>query len=69
MLSQFDVIKLILLNECKTKENFEKTRHVKNNDRSKKPVLKKHRNKIWYDRILLDQQNLNLYNLNLKSIL
>ena len=45
-LSQFDVIKVILLNGCKTKENFEKTRHVKNNDRSKKPVLKGQRNII-----------------------
>ena len=29
-------MELIILNGCKTKEYFERTRHIKNNDKSKK---------------------------------
>ena len=31
---------LLLLNGCKVKEKSEKTRHVKNNDKSKKYILR-----------------------------
>ena len=36
----------------KLKESFEKTRHVKNNDKSKKYILRGQRNVRYYDRIL-----------------
>ena len=36
----------------KVKEKFEKTRHVKNNDKSKKYVLRGQRNARYYDRIV-----------------
>ena len=34
------------------KEKFEKTRHVKNNDKSKKYILRGQRNVRYHDRIL-----------------
>ena len=36
----------------KVKENFEKTRHIKNNDKSKKYNLRGNRNVRYYERIL-----------------
>ena len=36
----------------KLKENFKKTRHVKNNDKSKKYILRGHKNVRYDDRIL-----------------
>ena len=36
----------------KVKENFEKTRHVKNNDKSKKYNLRGQRNTRYHERIL-----------------
>ena len=40
----------------KIKVYFEKTRHVKNNDKSKKYVLRGRRNTIYYDRILSNKK-------------
>ena len=34
----------------KVKENFEKTRHVKNNDKSKKYILRGQRNARYYEK-------------------
>ena len=36
----------------KVKEKFEKTRHVKNNDKSKKYILRRGKNVRYHDRIL-----------------
>ena len=36
----------------KVKESFEKTRHVKNNDKLKKFILRGQRNTRYHDRIL-----------------
>ena len=36
----------------KTKESFEKTRHIKNNDKSKKFVLRGQKNPIYHEKIL-----------------
>ena len=36
----------------KIKESFEKTRHVKNNDKSKKYILRGERNTRYYEKIL-----------------
>ena len=36
----------------KFKESFEKTRHIKNNDKSKKFVLRGQRNARYHERIL-----------------
>ena len=38
------------------KEIFEKTRHVKNNDKSKKCILRGQRNVRYYDRILSNKK-------------
>ena len=40
----------------KVKENFEKTRHGKNNDKSKKYILRGQRNVRYYDRILSNKK-------------
>ena len=45
-------MELVLLNSCKSKEKFEKTRHVKNNDKSKRYFLRGQRNVTYHDRIL-----------------
>ena len=42
----------------KVKKSFEKTRRVKNNDKSKKFVLRGQRNVRYHERILLIQRNL-----------
>ena len=50
----------------KEKEKFEKTRHVKNNDKSKKYILRGQRNTRDYDRILSNKKK--SYNFNNISI-
>ena len=40
----------------KIKEKFEKTRHVKNNDKSEKFILLGQRNVRYHDRILSDEK-------------
>ena len=45
----------------KSKESFEKTRHVKNNDKSKKFVLRGHRNTRHYEKILSKKRNLIIF--------
>ena len=36
----------------KIKESFEKTRHIKNNNKSKKYILRGHRNTRYHEKIL-----------------
>ena len=40
----------------KVKENFEKTRHVKNKDKSKKYILRGERNVRYHERILSNKK-------------
>ena len=40
----------------KSKEYFEKTRHVKNNDKSKKYILRGERNAIYHEKILSNKK-------------
>ena len=40
----------------KFKESFEKTRHVKNNDKSKKYILRGERNTRYHERILANKR-------------
>ena len=40
----------------KVKKNYEKTRYVKNNDKSKKYNLRVERNAIYHDRILSNKK-------------
>ena len=40
----------------KVKEKFEKTRHVKNNDKSKKYILRGHKNTRYHEKILLNKK-------------
>ena len=40
------------INGCKSKKYFEKMRHVKNNDKFKKYILRGERNTRYHDRIL-----------------
>ena len=40
----------------KSKENFEKTRHIKNNDKSKKFVLRGQRNSRYHEKILSNKK-------------
>ena len=49
----------------KIKEFFEKTRQVKNNDKSKKYVLRGQRNTRYHERILSNKKN--FYNVNFIS--
>ena len=39
-----------------SKQYFEKTRHIKNNDKSKKFVLRGHRNAIYHEKILSNKK-------------
>ena len=41
----------------KVKGNFEKSRHVKNNDKSKKYILRGDRNTRYHDRTLSNKKN------------
>ena len=43
----------------KSKEDFEKTRHIKNNDKSKKYILRGHRNKQYHEKILSNKKKSN----------
>ena len=43
----------------KVKEYFEKSRHVKNNDKFKKYILRGQRNTRYYDRILSNKKKSN----------
>ena len=53
----------------KVEEKFEKTRHVKNNDKSKKYILRGRRNVIYHERILSNKKNLIIsHNILLESI-
>ena len=40
----------------KVKESFEKTKHVKNNDKFKKYILRGHRNTRYYEKILSNKE-------------
>ena len=46
----------------KIKEYFEKTRHVKNNDKSKKYILRGEKNVRYHDRILSNKKKSNNIN-------
>ena len=46
----------------KVKESFEKTRQVKNNDKSKKYVLRGHRNARYHEIILSNKKKSNNIN-------
>ena len=47
----------------KVKENYEKTRHVKNNDKSKEYILRGERNTRYHNKILSNKRK--SYNINL----
>ena len=47
----------------KVKEKFEKTRQVKNNDKSKKYILRGQRNARYHDKILSNKKKSCNYNL------
>ena len=40
----------------KIKESFEKTKHIKNNDKSKKYILRGQRNTRYYEKILSNEK-------------
>ena len=46
----------------KSKEKFEKTRHVKNYDKSKKYILRGQRNTRYHERILSNKNKSNNFN-------
>ena len=46
----------------KVKESFEKTRHIKNNDKTKKYILRGERNVKYYDRVLSNKRKSNNIN-------
>ena len=46
----------------KVKEKFEKTRHIKNNDKSKKYILRGERNARYHERILSYKKKSNNFN-------
>ena len=46
----------------KVKEKFEKTRHIKNNDKSKKYILRGERNVRYHDRVLSNKKKSNIFN-------
>ena len=52
----------------KVKEYFEKTRHVKNNDKSKKYILRGERNVRYYDRVLSNKKKPNNINFILSRL-
>ena len=47
----------------KVKEKYEKTRNNKNNDKSKKYILRGERNTRYHDKILSNKKKSNNYNL------
>ena len=46
----------------KSKEKFEKTRHIKNNDKSKKYILRRERNVRYHDRVLSNKKKSKEFN-------
>ena len=44
----------------KVKESFEKTRHIKNNDKFKKYVLRGQRNARYHEKILSNKKKSNI---------
>ena len=46
----------------KVKEKFEKTRHIKNNDKLKKYILRGHRNTRYHEKILSNKKKSNNIN-------
>ena len=54
-----NVIKLV----TKVKEKYEKTRNIKNNDKSEKYVLRGQRNARYHDKILSNKKKSYNYNL------
>ena len=52
----------------KIKEYFEKSRHVKNNDKSKKYILPGERNARYYEKILSNKKKSNIFNFISNSI-
>ena len=46
----------------KSRESFEKTRHIKNNDKSKKYVLRGRRNVKYYERVLSNTKKSHNFN-------
>ena len=46
----------------KVKEKFEKTRHIKNNDKSKKCVLRAEKNARYHEKILSNKKKSNSFN-------
>ena len=46
----------------KIKECFERTRHIKNNDKSKKFVFRGQRNVRYYERFLSNKKKFNNFN-------
>ena len=50
-------MELVLVNGCKkSKEYFEKTRHIKKNDKSKKFILRGHRNTRYHEKLLSNKK-------------
>ena len=50
--------------DVKFKESFEKTRHIKNNDKSKKHILRGERNaRRYHERILSTKKKTNFFTL------
>ena len=50
-------MELTLLNGCKSKiKSFENTRHIKNNEKSKKYILRGERNTRYHETILSDKK-------------
>ena len=47
----------------KVKEKYEKTRNIKNNDKSKKYILRGQRNARYHDKILSNKKKSYNYNL------
>ena len=45
----------------KVKENFEKTRHVRNNDKSKKCILRRQRTARYHEKILSNKKKSYYY--------
>ena len=51
------------------KRSFEKTRHVKNNDKSKNYILRGEKNVRYYDRILSNKKNLKILSIFSKMVI
>ena len=49
----------------KSKEYFEKTRHIKNNDKSKKYILRGQRNTRYHEKILSNKKKFSIFPKNI----